>query len=80
MELDAVVSMEFDESFPLKSIEIDVLIPHGMPWKFFSSEIDGIPWRYFLRYVPSYLKGLCHAIFYLFKTLKRVSESIEFQE
>ena len=46
----------------------------------FSTEIDGIPWRYFLRYVPSYLKGLCHAIFYLFKKLKRVYESIEFQE
>ena len=80
MELDAVVSMEFHGTFPLNSIEIDVLIPHGMPWKFFSTEIDGIPWRYFLRYVPSYLKGLCHAIFYLFKTLKCVFESIEFQE
>ena len=22
-------------TFPLNSIEIDVLIPHGMPWKFF---------------------------------------------
>ena len=30
--------------------------------------------------VPSYLKGLCHAIFYLFKKLKRVFELIEFQE
>ena len=80
MELDAVVSMEFRGTFPLNSIEIDVLIPHGMPWKFFFTEIDGIPLRYFLRYVPSYLKGLCHAIFYLFKKLKRVFESIEFQE
>ena len=35
MELDAVVSMEFRGTFPLNSIEIDVLIPHGMPWKFF---------------------------------------------
>ena len=51
------------------------------PWnalEIFSTEIDGIPWRYFLRYVPRYLKGLCHAIFYLFKKLKRVFESIEF--
>ena len=30
--------------------------------------------------IPSYLKGLCHAIFYLFKKLKRVFEAIEFQE
>ena len=35
MELDTVVSMEFHGTFPLNSIEIDVLIPHGMPWKFF---------------------------------------------
>ena len=35
MELDAVVSMEFRGTFPLNSIEIDVLIPHGMPWKLF---------------------------------------------
>ena len=35
MELDAIVSMEFHGTFPLNSIEIDVLIPHGMPWKFF---------------------------------------------
>ena len=35
MELDAVVSMEFRGTFPLNSIEIVVLIPHGMPWKFF---------------------------------------------
>ena len=35
MELDAVVSMEFHGTFPLNSIEIDVLIPHGMPWNFF---------------------------------------------
>ena len=35
VELDAVVSMEFRRTFPLNSIEIDVLIPHGMPWKFF---------------------------------------------
>ena len=76
MELDAVISMEFHGTFPLNSSEIDALTPHGI----FSAEIDGIPWRYFLRYVPNYLKGLCHAIFYLFKTLKWVFESIEFQE
>ena len=35
MELDAVVSMEFRGIFPLNSIEIDVLILHGMPWKYF---------------------------------------------
>ena len=35
MELDAVVSMEFHETFPLNSIEIGALIAHGMPWKFF---------------------------------------------
>ena len=35
MELDAVVSVEFRGTFPLNSIEIDVLILHGMPWKFF---------------------------------------------
>ena len=35
MESDAVVSMEFSGTFPLNSIEIDVLIPHGMPWKLF---------------------------------------------
>ena len=35
MELDAVVSAEFRGTFPLNSIEIDVLIPHGMPWKYF---------------------------------------------
>ena len=35
MELDAVVSMEFRGTFPLNSIEIDLLTPHGMPWKFF---------------------------------------------
>ena len=35
MELDTVVSMEFRGNFLLNSIEIDVLIPHGMPWKFF---------------------------------------------
>ena len=35
MELDAVVSMQFRGIFPLNSIEIDVLMPHGMPWKFF---------------------------------------------
>ena len=35
MELDAVVSMEFRGTFPLNSIESDVLIPHVMPWKFF---------------------------------------------
>ena len=35
MELDAVVSMEFHGTLPLNSNEIDVLIPHGMPWKFF---------------------------------------------
>ena len=35
MELDAVVSMEFRGTFPLNSIEIDVLIPNAMPWKFF---------------------------------------------
>ena len=80
MELDAVVSMEFRGTFPLNSTEIDVLNPHTMPWKFFSTEIHRIPWRYFLRYVPSYLKGLCHAIFYLFKKLTRVFESVEFQE
>ena len=38
MELDAVVSMEFRGTFPLNSIEIDVLIPHAMPWKFFPRE------------------------------------------
>ena len=54
MELDAVGFMEFRETFPLNSFEIDALIPHGMQWKFFSTEIDGIPWRYFLRYEPSY--------------------------
>ena len=37
MELDAVVSMEFRGTFPLNSTEIDVLIPHTMPWKFFST-------------------------------------------
>ena len=79
MELNAVFSMEC-RGIPLNSIEIDVLIPHGMPWKFFFTEIDEIPLRYFLRYVPSYLKGLCHAIFYFFKKLKHVFESIEFQE
>ena len=35
MELDAVVSMEFRGTFLLNSFEIDVLIPHGMPWNFF---------------------------------------------
>ena len=80
MESDAVVSIEFRRTFPLNFIEIDVLIPHGMPWKFFSKEIDGIPWRYFLRYVPIYLKELCHAIFYLFEKLTRAFEAIEFQE
>ena len=35
MELDAVVSMEFRGTFLFNSIEIDVLILHGMPWKFF---------------------------------------------
>ena len=35
MESDAVVSMKFRGTFPLNSIEIDVLIPHGMPWTFF---------------------------------------------
>ena len=57
MELDTVVSMEFRGIFLLNSIEIDVLIPHGMPWKFFSTEIDGIPWRYFLRYDTKLFKG-----------------------
>ena len=38
MELDAVVSMEFRGTSPLNSIEIDVLIPHAMPWKFFSGK------------------------------------------
>ena len=45
MELNAVFSMEC-RGIPLNSIEIDVLIPHGMPWKFFFTEIDGIPLRY----------------------------------
>ena len=35
MESDAVVSMKFRGTFPLNPIEIDGLIPHGMPWKFF---------------------------------------------
>ena len=35
MELNAVVCMELRGTFLLNSIEIDVLIPHGMPWKFF---------------------------------------------
>ena len=39
MELDAVVSMEFRGTFPLNSIQIDVVIPHGMPWK--SMEFHG---------------------------------------
>ena len=30
-----VVSMEFHGTCPLNSIEIDLLIPHGMPWEFF---------------------------------------------
>ena len=34
MELNAVFSMEF-RGIPLNSTEIDVLIPHGMPWEFF---------------------------------------------
>ena len=44
MELDAVVSMECRGMFPWNSIEIDVLIPHGMPWNFFprkSTEFHG---------------------------------------
>ena len=76
MELDAVVSAEFRGTFPLNSTEIDVIECHGN----ISTEIDGIPWKYFLRCVPSYLKGLCHAIFYLFKKIKGVFLSIESQE
>ena len=54
MELDAVVFMEFRGTFPLNSIQMDVPLPHGMPWNFFSTEIDEIPWRYFLQHVPNY--------------------------
>ena len=82
MELDAVVSMECRGTFPLNSIEIDVLIPHGMPWNFFprkSMEFHG-GISYGMYQCSKLFKGLCHAIFYLFKKLKRVFESIEFQE
>jgi len=67
MELDAVVSMEFRGTFPMNSIEIDVLIPHGMPWKFFPRKSMEVH------------EGISYGI-YLFKKLKRVFESIEFQE
>ena len=30
-----IVSMKLRGTFSLNSIEIDVLIPHGMPWTFF---------------------------------------------
>ena len=80
MELDAVVSMEFHGPFPLNSIEIDVLIPHGMRWKFFPRQSREFHGGISYGMIPSYLKGLCHAIFYLFIKLKRVFESIELQE
>ena len=82
MELGAVVSMEFRGTFPLNSIEIDVLIPHGMLWKFFprkSMEFNG-GISYAMYQCTKLFKGAMSRYFLPFKKLKRVFESIEFQE